>query len=212
MSRTQNNLNRPATDEVLTAAILYTFMTEAQSEAVEILAAHVPQALLGDPVALTAVSGNKTFTFGTDTGLPTSYQNKYPLGHAEIYATRASIPDSPLVEGEDYLLEGDVIRIPNFQARTFADGGPWARFISPPGVIDAATQPTLVPPFARTLIVAGTCIRGCRRMEKDAGVWERYWDRELAKILLALKTQVWTQGGRARTGRSGMWWRSGDLG
>ncbi len=87
------------------------------------------------------------FTFGTDA-------NGYaisPMGSTKIFTSLNDIPDSPWVEGVDYLNEGTQIRIPN--NNTYSGTLYW-RGITPPGPISgsASQQPALFPEASRELI------------------------------------------------------------
>ncbi len=103
---------------------------------------------------MTSADGGATYIFGTDAGS----NNIVPLGDAEIFPDLASIPDCPLAEYDQYLIEGDKIRIPNNGTMTFA-AGPYARFWTPTYAIDASTQPTLKPIQARGVFVWDAIIK-----------------------------------------------------
>ena len=177
LARAKRILNRPSSDAALADADWYTFLTDAQERAFHDLAPRVPKAMVGAPVALT--SSDSGATYGTS--------STFYAGHARVYATRSDIPDNPLVEGQDYLFEGDVIRIPNNRTRTFPDGGPWLYGLVYPGVIDGSTEPTLVSP-ARRLIVYGAVSLGAERLSRDTTPYEVLYEQALQKVLLTLRT------------------------
>jgi hypothetical protein len=52
----------------------------------------------------------------------------------------------------DYVWEGSQIRMPLNQVRSFGDG-PYGRWVTSPGTIDATTQPTMKPTYTRQLLV-----------------------------------------------------------
>lgn len=208
LARAKRRLNRPTTDEALADTDWYAFFTEAQARVVSLLATHCPQAMYGAPTLLTTSDGGLTYTFGTDSGLPTNYQTVFPVGHVELRASRSGTlfyPGNDWDTGDVFIMEGDKIRWPNGRARTFTDG-PYARFITPPGVIDASTQPTLEPVFARVLIVDDGITRAAgERLKMDPAPYEEMFQRDWAEVLGALKTQYFGAGVRA-LGQPGTPW------
>jgi hypothetical protein len=198
LARCKRILNRPSTDAAIADADWYAFMTDAQDRAFHDLAPRVPDAMYGAPVALGTSDSGATYTFASTV---------FPIGHVRIYPTRSAIPDSPLVEGVDYLHEGDAIRIPNGRTRTFSDGGPWARWITPPGVIDGSTPATLIAPALR-LVVYGAVSLGAERLQRDITPYETLYERTLSAVILSLRTAVGPRdngggGGVRRVTRSG---------
>src|SRR5690242_14258040 len=100
LRRCKQHARRPATDTSVTDDIWYDWMTEAQVEVFSDLFSRFPDHQWSSPVLLTSPDGGYTYTFGTDVdGDPL-----YPMGFATVYPNLASIPDSPLVFGEDYEL------------------------------------------------------------------------------------------------------------
>jgi hypothetical protein len=151
----------------------YALLTEAQVQEYQNFAVHVPEVLYGAPQLLTTADSGVTYTF------PSSV---FPFGSIEVY-DRLTLP--PMSEGAfwdagaDYVFEGDNIRMTRNRPRTFSDG-PYARFIAPPTVIDASTQPTLVPDFSRILLVyRATAMWAERGGFRDAtpfwNMWARAW-------------------------------------
>jgi hypothetical protein len=141
---------RPATGDSLSDTNKYKRLARAQNVIIEDLAARVPQpqfshAAYGSTPTLTTTD-NQVFTFGADLNSDPSF----PIGKMNIYASLASIPDSPLIEGQDYLWEGSQIRIPNNGTYT---GTLYWRGVAPVLALDGTNQPTLSPPPARILIV-----------------------------------------------------------
>lgn len=210
LARCKRALNRPSTDEALSDADWYAFATEAQSRVYTLLATHCPEAVYSAPTLMSTSDDGATYTFGTDSGLPTSYQNVFAMGHVEIRSARAGqllLPGTDWDEGgETYVPDGDKIRWPGGRTRTFSDG-PYARFVQPPGVIDGSTAPTLEPAFARILIVDDAVTRAAERLKLDTSSHEARFHRDWMEILLALKTQYFGQGQVALGGVSGVWWR-----
>ena len=186
LARCKRDLNRPDSDEAITDAHWYAFMSEAQQEAFWYLAGRVPEALVGSPAQLTAAGDNKTFTFGTDV----DGANVVPLALA-LYRTLAEIPDAPLVEGIDFLMEGSRIRIPNDRTMSPAPYGQW---VSPPNVINASTEPTLLKP-ARALIASGAVAKAAaKRLKQDPGPYLDQYKSDMVSLLVVLRAQVYTQG------------------
>lgn len=152
---------RPATDTGTTDPDWYALLTQAQIQEYNNFATHFPKVLYGGPVALTSVDGGITYNFPDDAdGNPI-----VPLGNIELYE---ALDKKPLRHGAfwdrtaDYVLEGSKIRMPQNKAKSFGSG-PFARFITPPGVLDATTQPTLQPITARILLVYRACGLWARR-------------------------------------------------
>jgi hypothetical protein len=140
LTRFNSLARRPATDAVGTPE-KYSYLAQGQVDALLDIALLAPDAFFVAPVALTAAADRKTFTF------PSSIR---PVGPVELYPSLAAIPDSPMVEGVDFMAEGSQIRITNNRAHA---GDIYARYVAMPSDIDASTEPTLAPPQARELIV-----------------------------------------------------------
>lgn len=165
-----------------TDADMYAFITEAAIDAENRISSTHPKAGIGAPTLMATADGGKTYTFGADSDA----NNIVPLGAVEIFPSLEAIPDWPLCEYDEYLIEGDKIRIPNNQSRTFAAGAPYARFWTPTLKIDGSTAPTLKPVQARTLIVWGA-------VEKYAIASKNLADLlELAQAQLEKEWQYWT--------------------
>lgn len=208
--RCKLRLNRPTTDQAFTVTttddVIYDFLGEAQDRINRLIATFVPDALWTVPTALTAGSGNKTYTFGVDLDSAAIFA----LGHYRLYAQRSDIPDNPLIPGDDYTVEGSLIRIPNDAARTFSDGGtPWAQFVSPSNVIASGTQPT-IPRIARPCMISDAARRCAERLGEDANKHEAQFAADWIELLAAIKTQAdmkRSSGGRFRTFSTGdLYW------
>lgn len=170
----------------------YKYLTDAQNEVVGEIAGRWPHVLYGPARPLTTVDG-KVFTFGPDSnGYPLS-----PLGKVGIYPSTGSIPDYPWIEGIDYLNEGHQIRIPNDRVHM---GALYWRGITPPADITATTQPALLPPPARELIV----IRAVKNFAQSgnlnpdlAAQMAEQWARAFPLQMLTYKTQFRSGGALA---------------
>ena len=106
-----------------------------------------------------------------------------------------------------YLFESDKIRWPGQKTRTFADG-PYARFVTMPGLLNASTAPTLKPLYARELIVYDAAERAAVRVGLDPTPFGQMFDARFPEVLQTIISSfhgagiVATQGGA-----SGLWWR-----
>lgn len=138
---------RPVTDTANSDTVIYSLLTEAQAAWFNVFAAQVPYVLMGAPTLMSTADGGATYTFPG--GI-------YPLA-VELYDSlspaRLLKPAAYYDANGDYVWEGNKIRFPQGETNTFGGGPPYARYITPPDVIDAATQPTLVPPHCRLLMV-----------------------------------------------------------
>lgn len=202
LSKFNSFAQRPSSDEI-SDATKYQWLSMAQQEVYHELATHVPHVLYGAPTALTT-SDSKTFTFASSIT---------PIGHVEIYPNLQSIPDSPLIEGVDFLWEGGRLRIPN--DRTWASSATlYARYVDTPADITASVDPVLTPSPARELIV----FKGVQLFAPTVGddalesrMAQRY-ALALAKWLLVFKTQVFTLGSGSRRDPNGWYLGNPDLG
>jgi hypothetical protein len=149
LRRCRQLARRPATDQAVPATMWYDFLTEAEAEVFAELAAVSPEQFVSPPILMSTADGGRTYTFGNDAaGSPVR-----PMGHAEIYPSIDAVADDALVEGEDYLVEGALIRIPNNQARRFS-AGPYARLtLRPDTALSDTSHPILQPKEARMLMV-----------------------------------------------------------
>jgi hypothetical protein len=208
LARCKRYARRPATDASTADADWYRWMTEAEYEVMQDIADRAPESLWSAPFQMTAGTGNKTYTFGNDA----NGQAMAPM-RCEVYRSRVDVPDFPLTEGVDYLWEGNTIRIPYDQGRTFVNGAPWARVVAPPIEITALQGPTLRPLHARTLIVLGAVARWASEGGyRDNSYWEAKLAAEKRRWYATLRNMVRTQG----TGQTGAepvrWQDSPDLG
>jgi hypothetical protein len=154
------------------------------------LGVHVPDALWTVPTALATADLGKTYTFGLDADSAAIFA----FGHFLVFEQRADIPDSPLVEGIDFTVEGTKLRIPNNVTRTFADGGPWCQYVAPSNVMASGTQPT-IPKIARLALVSETARRGAIRLGMDPAPHEAEFQSDFLDVLAVIKTQSNLKGG-----------------
>lgn len=203
--------NRPSTDEAVTDAQWYVALTEAQARVYEMLAFAHPEAVLSAPTKLTTSDSGLSYTFGTDSGLPTNYQNISGEGHIILLASKTGPelqPGSDLDNSTDtFVFEDGVIRWPGGRTRTFSDG-PYCRFVTPPGVIDGSTAPTLKPVHLRKILPYDACKTMAMRLGEDPSPWEALFQAEWKEQLLALKSRFYGQGRGYMRGPGGPWWRA----
>ncbi len=189
---------------------LYAFLTDAENAVKQDLAPRIPH-VLNQQTAMTTADGGLTYTFGTD-----SEGNAiYPLGQVEVFAQAADVPYYPLRPYEDFIPEGDNIRMPNNAPRTFPSGGPVARFIPLTLKIDGSTNPTLLPFQLRELVVIEAARRYAIAAKQGdlAAAASQDYAVALQRNLTVFQTQYSTAGMAAvRTrpnarGRSRRYWR-----
>jgi len=213
--RVRKRLKRPADDELCTLDERYQLLSEAQEEWVYTFASIIPHALYGAPDKLETFDGGETYVFGSAADDDT--RRVFPLGQVELKASRNGRILVPGQEGDpsaDFVVDGDRIRFPGGKTRTFTDG-PFARFITPPGVIDATHQPSLVPIEARKLLVE----RACQKWAETSGLADPlvYEKAELRMwlgnppagdygMLGALRRQFAHAGAEAEPGGSAWWY------
>ena len=143
LARCYREAKRPTTDSSTSDAEWYDRLSEAQDRWTAIFAVHCPHVLIGDPEQLTT-SDNKVYTMSA-----------FPLGGVEIRHGRNGpvlLPGPEFGDATDFVVEGQNVRMAHNQERTFTDGL-WARYVPTGTVIDAGTEPTLKPEWARELLV-----------------------------------------------------------
>lgn len=190
LSRFNDLTGRPATSDSISDANKYARLTDAQNVVLADAAARVPKAFYstaasGATPTLTSGDGGHLFTFGTDL----NSDPLFPIGKVRIFPSLAAIPDSPWIEGVDYVSEGTQIRIPN--NATYGGTLYW-RGIAPAIDISATNQPTIVPPHFRILIVYEAVRRYALEGKRDAdlaALMDREYTRTFAQFCLTLKVQ-----------------------
>lgn len=209
LARSQRLLNRPSTDESLASADWYAFLGEGQQRVTGLIAVQCPEAMYGAPVKLTTSDSGLTYTFGTDSA---TGQNVSPIGHIELRESPTGAMILPASAWDNttlgYLFESDTIRWPGQKTRTFSDG-PYARFITMPGLLNATNAPTLKPVFARELLVYDACERAAVRIGQDPSPYAAMFDARWPEILQAITTSFHGAGVIAtQGGGQGLWWRA----
>ena len=191
---------RPATDAIPDAA-KYQRLSESQQRIVAMLSAVAPASLYpkvayGSLPQFTT-SDNQVFTLPVDAnGYPT-----FAMGHGGVYSSLNDIPDSPWMEGVDYLNEGTQLRIPN--NGTYSGALYWYGVVSP-AELSASVQPVLYPEASRELIVidavrqfAQEGVRNPPLIDEMTNEWDRAWPQ----WCLVWKTQFRKGGALAARGR-----------
>lgn len=211
LARLKLALQRPTTDDATTDAQLYQLLSNGQLKLIQVLAAHVPWINYDAPELLTTADSGYTYTFAS-----------YPLGHAELREARNGIVMYPVPEWSDntfgYVMEGQTIRFPRNQARTFS-AGPYARYVKTPASISASVQPVVRPTHARQALVleaaAEWALLGGLRDPSPylLGVQRFLWGDGNTPghvgLIPSLKNQYRGQGSQAIY--DGRWWLSADL-
>ena len=198
--------NRPTTDESTTDAQIYRLLTLAQQMETEWLAATFPGIMMTAPTLMVTADGGLTYTLSTndEDGL-----DDFPFGHAELYATNPSGRElygstygSP---SGDFVFEGSTVRAPGGTAGSFSSG-PYIRYVAVPGTLNAATEPTLKPAFARPLITYRALVMWANRGGmRDARPFQEMYDIKRQSVTMALTTQY---GRNTDSALSGIrWWR-----
>ena len=222
LARCQRAALRPSTDAQQTPADWYAFLTEAQDEWYQHFATVCPEVLYQNPTVMTTADGGLTYTFGVDA----DGNNIFPMGSVEIRANPGGPLLLPTVEWgvmNDYVREGDHIRWPNNQKRTYGTTGPVARFIAPAGTIDDTHQPTLKPLAARLLLVYRACAKWARRgglrdpqpfLDMEQEVWLGNPAAGTNGVLGMLRSQFLFSGleGISASDNDVAWWRGINTG
>lgn len=206
LARCKQYARRPATDQAMPDTAWYSFLTDAQAEVFSDLFSRYPDLAYSAPVLLTTADGGRTYTFGLDaSGDPIR-----PMGHTEVYDSLAAIPDSPLVLGDDFLLEGGLLRVPGNATRAFS-AGPYARFVlRPDREITAAQNPTLQPKSARMLLVWKALEAWASR--PGSGASPSYYAKRYEDVLFKTLTELATAyNQQAAQGNARHWYSTLDL-
>ena len=141
---------RPTTDEQVTDANWYSYLTQGQEHWLGQIAQHCPWTNMTAPTLLVSTDSGETYPFENDAdSVPI-----VPLAVTLFSSAtgRLLIPGNYHDSGADYVWEGDRIRFPNGRAKTWTDG-PYARYVKPSGLVSAAVEPVLKPKRARSLMV-----------------------------------------------------------
>lgn len=193
---------RPAVDTV-SDTVKYDQLARSQDRVIAYMTPVVPNSLYpkvayGSLPTLTTTD-NQVYTFATDgRGYPT-----FPQGNGGIFRSLNDIPSNPLVPGQDYMIEGTQIRVPNNQ--TLPATLYWYG-ITTPAAITASVQPALFPEVSRELIVIDAVRQFSQAGKRDFDLMtamQNEWDRVWPQHTLVWRTQF-RDGGALNvfTGRS----------
>src|SRR4029077_18797811 len=164
---------RPATDASMSDAAWYLLLEMAQAYWTGVLAAQVPWVMMSPPTTLTTADGGVTYTFPGGIS---------PLA-VEVYdasgPARLLRPGAYFDASADYVWESSVIRFPQ-NLGNIAGFNLVARYVAPPGVLNASTPPTLQPPHARLLLVYRAVAQwasqgGMREAKPYFDLEQKYW-------------------------------------
>lgn len=152
LARCKRYSDRPATDASFGDPDWYALLTEAEQKWKPILALHLPGPMYNAPQQLTKVGDGETYTFPGETEPPLALE-LYTGANGNVLS-----PGAYHDPNTDYVWEGTQIRMVRGRARSFSDG-PYGRWVSAPGEIDAATDSTILPAKNRVLLVFDACRR-----------------------------------------------------
>lgn len=172
LSRVKSLAGRPSTDAAIADARWYALLEEAQDYYVRQFAVHIPYVMLSAPTTLTSADGGATYTFASSI---------YPLAVVIYEAANGRLlrPGAYWDANADYVWEGDKMRHTRGQTRTYANG-PVAQYVAPAGTLDGSNEPTLMPSFARILMIYRAVAEFMRQGGyRDPGPFEQR-ERELA--------------------------------
>jgi hypothetical protein len=204
LRRCKQHARRPASDASMTDPMWYSNLTEAQAEVYPRLFATHPELGYSAPVQMGTLDDGYTYLFGYDA----AGEDIRPSGHAEIFATLEDIPDNPLVDGEDFIAEGNLIRMLGNSPVNYS-AGPWARLILAPDIpISATYEPLLYPKPARMMFVwlalASWAARPGSGMSPD--YYQAKYETVFQNTLLDLATAY-----NRNTGKDSRWWSGLEL-
>lgn len=200
-------IRQPTNADFPTATDGYAYLTQGQLSTMADIVRRAPYAMKAAPVQLTTADGGFTYTFGTDS----DGNNLYPVGDLGIFRQQTDIPDFPMVEGVDYLLEGDKIRFPNNRPFSGSTAPYWYGTVMSYQV-SASSQPILKPVWARPLIVYEAARQCLEDLGEDTAAFADRYNRTMAQLMGVLQTQYAKQASIAATNpvagpARARWWR-----
>lgn len=183
----------------------YQYLSDGQAHLYNVFASHCPWVLTGAPTLLTSADSGVTYPFANS--ITPLYVELYDSANGRLLR-----PGAYFDKSADYVWEGVRIRFPGNISRSYANG-PYARYITPPDVIAAATAPTLVPAHARIAIVYHALVLWATMAGlRDARPYQEAEQRFLwgdpqngtPGVIIALKTQNPFAGAAAYGASSGL--------
>lgn len=194
LARVKRDARIPSTASFPADADIYAWLTRGEALWKPKIAGVYPYHMYSAPTQMTSSDSGVTYSISAEAA---------PLA-IEVYA---SLTGPRLIAGQyddtaaDYVWEGSKIRMVNSTARTF-NSGPYARYVASPGPIDASTDSTILPSFARQLLVDRALIYWARATEKDASPFEAQEIETWGQVEESLKQSNVTYGDAAnRQGR-----------
>ena len=136
-----------------------------------------------------------TFIFGLDA----DGNYLYPVGGVTLYAQLNEIPDRPMFEGVDYLMEGERIRIPDNAPYNGGTTPPYYQGTVLPLTLSATVSPVLRPVQARELIVDAAAILYAQANGVDASPYTTMYNDHWDKWMTVLQMQYHNPGRLAST-------------
>lgn len=207
LARARDEAQEPSAGTTTTDPQWYSLLTSSQHRVYRLFAQHVPHVLAGVPVALTSSDGGLTYTVPDDV---------FPIGLAELRHGRNGpllTPGADFSNIADVVWEGNQVRIPHGRTRSFPNGL-YLKYIATPGTLNASTEPTLTPDWARILLVYDAVAQWASQGSlRDPSIWRdkfaeaAYGDGIDVGIIGTLKGQLINQGADAAQGNEFYWWR-----
>jgi len=154
LARCRQESQEPTLGDVTTDAVWYSYLTDSQRKVHRIWDACVPHLLVSDPTAITSSDGG--FTYALPSNMPV--YGRFTVRHGRSGPLLAI--GEEFSNSADLVLEGTKLRIPNGRARTFSNGL-YLRCVLEAPVIDASTDPIILPVSARILIVYDAVATWC---------------------------------------------------
>jgi hypothetical protein len=194
LARCVRDSRTPSTTTFPASADWYAWLTDAESLWKPKLAGRYPNDMWSAPTLMTSSDSGVTYSISGETA---------PLA-IEVYA---GLTGPRLRVGQfddsnaDYVWELSQIRMVMNTPRTFA-AGPYCRYVSAPGTIDASTDSTMFPSWTRRILVARALISWARASEKDAAPFEAAEIEMWGQMEEALKQSNVTYGDAANRGGS----------
>lgn len=207
LSRLRREIRQPSGTVFPADADLYVLLGEAQIKVMLDFDRIVPRANIGVPTLMTTADAGYTYTFGTDG----DGNALFPLGAVMVYRQQTDVPDFPMVEGVDYLMEGDKIRFPNNRPYS-GSTAPYWQGVTMPLKLDGSTAPVLKPIQARMLLVYEAAVRYQTMVGGDTTGFSNKYDTAFLQIVGALQKQYARQASIAATNPAAgparaRWWR-----
>jgi len=177
---------------------LYRLLSDAQRDVYQDLVPRIPHVFIGAPRLLTSSDNGKTFTISDGT------QTIYATGHMRVYIRLEDVPWFPLVEGADYVIEGDLLRYPANLTWPFGTG-PYVQNIAEPLDISASQDPVL-PVAMRRAMIYRAAERFCKQGGlKDPAYFTDEYQTAIRELCLQFQTAVFTQGAQTMGNAVSAW-------